>query len=144
MSEQCKPIPTNDSAFRVKSQNQFQFSKTTLLQMLETQIGTQGSAPIAALNGQWDAPDRFTFTITEVSKHGPFVAVSLCDDGKFLDCTPAFFMRSDVHVNWKTIDEDEYVISDRATNPRYFSCTHDPIQCQFDCKQSSRSQTRPL
>ena len=67
--------------------------------MLKTQIGTTGSAPIAALNGQWDAPDRFTFTIIEVKKDAPFVAVSFCDDGRFLDCTPAFFMRSDVHVN---------------------------------------------
>ena len=87
--------------------------------MLETQIGTTGSAPIAALNGQWDAPDRFTFTITEVNKDAPFVAVSLCDDGRFLDCTPAFFMRSDVHVNWKPIDEDVFVISDRFSNARY-------------------------
>ena len=139
MSKQCQTILTDDSASLAKSQNQFQFSKSTLLQMLQTQIGTKGSAPIAALNGQWNAPDRFTFTITEVSKDAPFVAVSLCDDGKFLDCTPAFFMRSDVHVNWKPINEDAYVIPDRAINARYSKSTQ--IQCQFDCTQSSRSQT---
>jgi hypothetical protein len=118
MSKQCQTILADDLP-PVKSQNQFQFSKSTLLQMLKTQIGTTGSAPIAALNGQWDAPDRFTFTIIEVKKDAPFVAVSFCDDGRFLDCTPAFFMRSDVHVNWKPIDEDAYVIPDCDLNARY-------------------------
>lgn len=112
-TQEMFPAPVVESEFGplTKNGNQFQFSRDTLEQMMEIQIGAVGSAPLDALSGYWDGKERFSFTIVSVvrDRSTPFVAVAKCDDGLFLDCTASFLMRADVNVSWKSVDESTFV-----------------------------------
>ena len=105
---------------QTKRGNQFQFDTHALMQMLDLQIGVSGHAPLAALRGQWQGPERFCFVLKEVVRDAsPFVAIAWCEDGLLLDCTPSFFMRSDVVVQWREADVSRFVTPSMTERDRY-------------------------
>ena len=99
---------------RASDRNVFQFGSASLVEMMKLQVGSEGRAPLAALSGHWgpDLSERFSFRITDInvsfggkSEKSHIVAFGLCDDEKMIECTPSFFLRDDVVMQWKTTIE---------------------------------------